>query len=84
MDGDSAHTVQASPACFICAPLPRCKVRLIELCHNVSLSEKLFMYWQCDQVKELFLIQFDLGSAVFTTAGYTTQVRGITIMFYQM
>lgn len=71
------HTlsIETGPGCFICvrllgAPLPRYKVPVIEPCHNVSLSEKLFMRWQCDQVEESRLIQYDLASAAFITAGY--------------
>ena len=57
------------------APLPRYKVPVIEYCHNVSLSEKLFMCWQCDQVEEPCLTQFDLASAALIIAA-RAQTRG--------
>lgn len=68
MDADSAHTVRSVLYVHLLgAPLPRYKVPVIEPCHNVSLSEKLFMLWLSEQVEELCFSLFDLHFAAFIT-----------------
>lgn len=51
---------------------------VIELSLNVSVSEKLFMRWPCEQVGEASLLQRDLGSAAVITAGRKRAHRHVT------